>query len=84
MLQEKKISSKINYDILKTLTEGMPTVTEDGEPPGELTKQNLGRSEADIRDFRWIPHIEQKPCQINIRYAGTESKTSKDRGSFIR
>ncbi|KAL7730548.1 hypothetical protein ACLKA6_000545 [Drosophila palustris] len=38
MLQEKKISSKINYDILKTLTEGMATVTEDGEPAGELAQ----------------------------------------------
>ncbi|XP_034488685.1 transcription factor IIIB 90 kDa subunit [Drosophila innubila] len=38
MLQEKKISSKINYDILKTLTEGMTTVTEDGESAGELAK----------------------------------------------
>lgn len=35
MLQEKKISSKINYDILKTLTESIGTLT--GEKDGEAS-----------------------------------------------
>ncbi|EDW15352.1 transcription factor IIIB 90 kDa subunit [Drosophila mojavensis] len=38
MLQEKKISSKINYDILKTLTEGMGCLTGDSEASAEEPK----------------------------------------------
>lgn len=39
MLQEKKISSKINYDILKTLTESIGTLTgrKDGEAASDAT-----------------------------------------------
>ncbi|ALC46276.1 Brf [Drosophila busckii] len=38
MLQEKKISSKINYDILKTLTEGIGTLKSEHETKVELPK----------------------------------------------
>ncbi|XP_064550211.1 transcription factor IIIB 90 kDa subunit [Drosophila montana] len=38
MLQEKKISSKINYDILKTLTEGMGSFTGEGETVEDAPK----------------------------------------------
>ncbi|XP_017023579.1 transcription factor IIIB 90 kDa subunit [Drosophila kikkawai] len=38
MLQEKKISSKINYEILKTLTEGIGGLTGDSPAPNADTK----------------------------------------------
>jgi len=62
MLQEKKISSKINYDILKTLTEGMGTLTEDGESTGELTKPTT------LEELKQTPVIvEESPILSNSR-----------------
>lgn len=54
MLQEKKISSKINYDILKTLTEGMGSFTSEGEisaeDPKPKTLDELAQTPAIVED----------------------------------
>lgn len=45
MLQEKKISSKINYDILRTLT--APKVNEESVDPPSADEQRIQGDEGD-------------------------------------
>ncbi|XP_067628254.1 transcription factor IIIB 90 kDa subunit [Eurosta solidaginis] len=51
MLQEKKISSKINYDILRTLTEGGVTAASSTTPAEEVTNAS------DTKDMKNVPII---------------------------
>ncbi|KAH8310890.1 hypothetical protein KR044_003382 [Drosophila immigrans] len=66
MLQEKKISSKINYDILKTLTEGVVAVNQEGETPYERGKPKT------LEELERAPVIlEESPIPSNSRSKST-------------
>ncbi|XP_062125993.1 transcription factor IIIB 90 kDa subunit [Drosophila sulfurigaster albostrigata] len=65
MLQEKKISSKINYDILKTLTEGMVTLSEEAETSSEQAKPKTEKLE------RASVILEESPIAGNSRSKST-------------
>ncbi|EDV91541.1 transcription factor IIIB 90 kDa subunit [Drosophila grimshawi] len=68
MLQEKKISSKINYDILKTLTEGMGTLTGDSESAPEPMKPKT------------LEELEQTP--VIVEEGPISSKNSRDKPNY--
>ncbi|EDW67915.1 transcription factor IIIB 90 kDa subunit [Drosophila virilis] len=68
MLQEKKISSKINYDILKTLTEGMGSFSGEGETAEDAPKPKT------------LEELEQTP--VIVEEGPISSKNSRGKPNY--
>ncbi|XP_030573240.1 transcription factor IIIB 90 kDa subunit [Drosophila novamexicana] len=68
MLQEKKISSKINYDILKTLTEGMGSFSGESETAEDAPKPKT------------LEELEQTP--VIVEEGPISSKSSRGKPNY--
>lgn len=78
MLQEKKISSKINYDILKTLTAPKPQENDeiDEKPKTEITNERSNILSSSR--FKTEITFPRKPkVELNLNLSSSSSRKSK-------
>ncbi|XP_075148063.1 brf RNA polymerase III subunit [Haematobia irritans] len=81
MLQEKKISTKINYDILKTLTEGGASTSAGGSnsdnPMGGIVKQEANRDEINIK-----PKLDISQLPVVVESGPIHTKHGRGKPSY--
>uniref|UniRef100_A0A1I8NS50 B-related factor 1 n=1 Tax=Stomoxys calcitrans TaxID=35570 RepID=A0A1I8NS50_STOCA len=77
MLQEKKISTKINYDILKTLTEGGASTSSSAGVGGGIVKLETTRDEINVK-----PQVDISQLPVVVESGPIHSKHGRGKPSY--
>ncbi|XP_065371662.1 transcription factor IIIB 90 kDa subunit [Calliphora vicina] len=81
MLQEKKISTKINYDILRTLTEGGPSTSNTADV--QIKSENAAAGEKLVNDETTVQlKLETKDLPVIVETGPITTKNSRGKPAY--